>query len=521
MVAVLVKLRLLVLVNTLRRSPWQIVGVVIGGLYALGVIGLAVVGLVFLSMGSPELARVAVILAGSVLILGWVVIPLATAGVDQTLEPAKLATFPIPFRQLLLGLTVSGVLGIPGIVTLLIALAAAAAWWRHPLAALAAVLSAVIGVLTCVIASRAVTSLSAGLGAMRRFRELSGIIILIPIMLLGPLISALTSGLRDAADALPQLADGLAWTPLGAVWSVPGDVALGNGLEAVARLLIALATLCVLVLVWRFGLRAALVSPARSSAKAKAQGKLGFFGVFPGSPTGAVAARALTYWFRDPRYARQLIAVPLIAVLMVFYANMGDSIGVMNIAAPVMALILSITIYADISYDGTAFALHLSSGLSGVSDRAGRVIAVSTFSVPLIVIVAALSTWFTSSLDLLPGLLGISLGLMLTGFGVASVTSARVIFPVPEAGDNPFKSQPGAALPSTIATFATWGVVAVLVLPELVLAIVGFVTGAQLLGWLSLVAGIVLGLLFLVLGVRIGGRIVDRRGPELLAQLRA
>jgi ABC-2 type transport system permease protein len=52
-----------------------------------------------------------------------------------------------------------------------------------------------------------------------------------------------------------------------------------------------------------------------------------------------------------------------------------------------------------------------------------------------------------------------------------------------------------------------------------VLAIVGFVTGDALFGWLALGTGLVLGAVLLVLGVRIGGRMMDRRGPDLLAQL--
>ncbi|MEK8228349.1 hypothetical protein NKG05_23295 [Oerskovia sp. M15] len=38
-------------------------------------------------------------------------------------------------------------------------------------------------------------------------------------------------------------------------------------------------------------------------------------------------------------------------------------------------------------------------------------------------------------------------------------------------------------------------------------------------GWLALVVGIGLGGLFLVLGMRWGGRLVDQRGPELLQQM--
>jgi ABC-2 type transport system permease protein len=52
-----------------------------------------------------------------------------------------------------------------------------------------------------------------------------------------------------------------------------------------------------------------------------------------------------------------------------------------------------------------------------------------------------------------------------------------------------------------------------------VLAIVSFATGDPLWGWLSLVVGAALGSVLLVVGVRVGGSILDQRGPELLVQL--
>ena len=168
MVAHLVKLRFLILGNTLRKNPWQLVAVIIGGLYGLGVLGTVMVSLVFLSFEDIEIARTGIILGGSATVLGWVILPLIASGTDQTVEPARLVTFPIPQNTLLLALAVSGVLGIPGIVTGIAMLGTVAAWWQHPLAAIAAVLSAAIGVLTCVVGSRLVTALSTNLGAGRQ-----------------------------------------------------------------------------------------------------------------------------------------------------------------------------------------------------------------------------------------------------------------------------------------------------------------------------------------------------------------
>lgn len=519
MVAHLLRMRWRLLGNSLRRSTWQLIALIIGAIYGLGVLGFAIIGLIALAFAPPELAYTTVVLAGAGVILGWLVIPLIISGIDQTLDPARLATFPIPPRQLLIGLTVSGVLGVPGIVTLVGSLATVGTWIRSPLAAIAAVLCSVIAVLTCVVGSRMTAALSTSLASGRRYREVVGVLVFIPLILLGPIITSLGSGIRNIADVLPSIANAIAWSPLGAVWSVPGDLALGRPGLAALRLLIALATLAVFAVIWQRALAVALVTPPRASSASRSKKGLGLFGVLPATPTGAVAARALTYWARDPRYARQLILVPLVPVLLYFYSTISDSPVLLNASGPLVAFLLSVSIYSDVSLDSTAFATHMSSGVSGRADRAGRVFALASFTMPIVSIVTIGTVAITSAWAVLPGLLGIGYGVALSGFGVASIVSARIVFPVPAPGDNPFKSPPGAGVSSTIATFVTWGIVAALAIPELVIAIVGFASGSVALGVVALLVGLVAGSAVAILGIRLGGTMLDRRAPELLTKL--
>jgi ABC-2 type transport system permease protein len=93
MVATLVRLRFLILANGLKGKPWQIVAVVIGGLYGLGVLFGVVVGLIALSFAPSELARTATVLGGAATVLGWIVLSLIGPGTDQTVEPSRPAAF--------------------------------------------------------------------------------------------------------------------------------------------------------------------------------------------------------------------------------------------------------------------------------------------------------------------------------------------------------------------------------------------------------------------------------------------
>jgi ABC-2 type transport system permease protein len=521
MVAHLVKLRFLILANSLKKSPWQLVAVIIGALYGLGLLIAIIAGLVALGFAPLEVTRSVVVVAGAATIFGWVVLPLVTSGIDQTVEPARLVTFPIPTNTLLLGLTVSGVLGVAGIVTSLAALTTVATWARYPFAAIAAVVCAAIAVLTCVVGSRMLTALSANLGSGRRFREARGLIVFIPLILLGPIIIGVTEAAPAIVDVLPTIANIVQWTPIGAVWAVPGSIAAGEFGAAAVQGLIAVVSLGALVVGWRFALIHALENPAHTAAAKAGKGTLGFFGLFPGTPTGAVAARALTYWLRDPRYAQSLITVPIIPLGFAIFANVNGTPGLVNAAGPLVALLLALSIYTDVSYDNTAFALHLQTGVSGVADRLGRVLALATFSVPLVLLLTVGSVWYSNTWSVLPGLLGISVGAFLSGCAMSSVISGRFAFAVPLPGESPFKSPPGAGVGLTVSLFATWTGLTILVIPETVLAIIGFVTGNAIWGWASLLVALVLGGALLVIGVRWGGAILDRRGPEMFALLQA
>jgi ABC-2 type transport system permease protein len=521
MVAHLVRLRFLILWNGLKKSPWQLVATVLGVLYGLFLLGMVIVGLVALSFAPVELARTVIVLGGAVTVLGWLFGPLIATGIDQTVEPARLVSFPIPLNTLILALTVSGVLGVAGIVTSVAAFGTALSWINHPLAALAALVCAAVAVLTCVVGSRAVIALSSRVATGRRAREAKALVVLVPLILLGPII-IWASDLGEAmGTSLPTIADIVGWTPFGAAWAVPADIAVGAFGPAAAKFGIAAVTLGVLFGVWRPALRNAMENPATSTGGKAGKNTAGLFGLFPATPTGAVAARALTYWLRDPRYAQSLITIPLVPVLAGFYGSISDNPALINLTGPAVALLLALSIYTDVSYDSTAFALHLQTGVSGVADRLGRVIGLAVFAVPVTLFLTVGSVWFSDSWGALPGLLGISFGCLLSGFALSSVVSGRFAFAVPLPGDSPFKSRPNGAFTLMLSTLGTWGGLAILVLPETILAIVGFVTGDILWGWASLVVALVLGSVLLVVGVRWGARILDRRGPEMLVQLHA
>lgn len=523
MVATVLRLRYRILGNTLARNPWQLVGFCFGVFWALAILA-GVIASLFAVAAFQDLAptRAVAVIGGSALLLGWIVGPLLIAGIDTTVDAAKLAPFPLTTRQIMAALTATGLTGIPGIVTSLAAVSTVLLWLRWPVAAVAAVPCAAIAVLTCVLATRLASALTSGIGGNRRGREVVGTLVLILIILAGPILTGVLGAVSDTADFGTQLlrvGDILAWTPFGAAWAVPADLAAGALGPAAVRLVIAGATLAALWLGWRRALDRATVSPPRRVARAVRPGSLGLFGVMHTGGVGATWARSLTGWLRDPRYLRQLVVVPLFPILFAFTGGVD---GFMFAASPLLvAFVLCLVGYTDVSYDGSAFASVLSSGVRGRADRWGRVLGAASVGVPLTVLVAVVTALLSDRVGQIPAILAGALGVLLVGYGVTAVSSALVTVPVAAPGDSPFKSVPGQTFVSGLLVFVVLGVCAVLAAPALVLSFTGMASGSPTTGWIALLVALAVGTGVIIAGVLVGGRTLDRTGPDLLLRIKA
>lgn len=531
MVATLLRIRFRVLGNTLARHPWQLVGFIFGTLWALGAVGMITVGLFFLGGAGLEVTRLVMIAGGGVLTLGWVLAPVFAAGIDTTLDPPRLATFPLSTTRMMVALTAAGLTGVPGLATILGGLASFAAWWRWPLALAAAVVCVPLGILLCVVASRAFATIAGGMTGGRRIREIVWMLALIVLILAGPIFAGIAGLVRAAAGpsndltALGGVLETVSWTPLAAAWSAPGDVAAGAPLIAGAKLLIAAGTVVLLWLIWHRSLSASLIAPPARAGRSVAAGKLGWIGRLPTGGTGASWARSLTYWVHDPRYLRQLITVPLVPILVVFWVR-GDmasdaSATIIAFSATFVAFVLGIAPYADVSYDGTAFASIVATGIRGRSDRLGRMLGALSLGLPLVVATALVTLALTGRWQLAPAILGSSVGMLLTAYGVSAVSSAYLVVPVPAAGDNPFKRVPGATFSLMLGFFGVWALAGASAIPEIVLAILAATTGEAVFGWFALAVGLLWGTACFVLGINIGGRAFDRTAPDLLQRVRS
>jgi len=519
-VAALLSLRFRVLANTLNRNVLQLLAVIFGALQTVVILVIAIAGLAVLVIYPQPVQQATVVIGGVAVTLGWFLIPLLATGIEPTIDPLKLSPFPLSVTRLMVAMTLVGATWIPGIATLLVSIATALTWRETPGAAWAAVGCGVVATLICIVGSRMTASLTANLVSGRRRRDRVAAALIGVLVLLGPVALAVVLALRSDAP-FPATAEVLGFTPFGAIWSVPGQLAAGHPAAALGSLVIALATLALMLVIWRAGLLATFrYRGGGAGHRQVAAGRLGLFGAVPATPVGAIGARSLIYWARDARFARQLVLVPVMPALLILLGALVHVSWTAYLAPPIVAGLLPLTLFAVISYDGTAFALHLSTGVRGIDDRIGRAAGMLAFALPALVIVSVVSLGVVDGWRDLPAIGGISLGVLLSGLATVSVSSASIVVPVARSGRNPFTAQAGSGMTSLAASYAVTGVTIALAVPELALGIAALVIHSALLGWLALAVGAVWGAGSLVIGVRVGGRILDRTGPALLARMR-
>jgi len=518
MVAQLLRLRVDLLAGGLRGGARQSVLVVLGSLLGL-VAAVFVAGeLLELRGASVEVARSVAVPVGTFLAVAFTVVPLVLGGTDQ-FDPRRFTVFGIDQRRLAVGLGVAGLVGVPVLCVAIVAVGQVGTWSRGGGLVVLALVAAVLGIATCALLARVGSAVGAALIAPHRSRDAGWLAALVVVVLGLPVASLLlrTSWLDPSSSELRTVADVAGWTPWGAAWAVPADVASGRVGEGVLKLLVAVVVVGLLALAWWTLVGRALETVDGRATARRYQG-LGWFARFGSSPVGAVAARALTYWARDPRYRMSYLVIVFVPIVVIPLGVAGVPWHwTALVPLPLMALIAGFLPHNDVSYDNTAVWLHVASGAPGWSDRLGRLVPVLVVGVPAVVAGAAVSAELFGDWTAFPVLTGVAVGALLAGLGLSSVVSVALPYPTVRPGDHPFQ-QPQAA-GTTAAVAQSTMVVGILlsVVPAVWLGVLAFTDGQEPWAVLTLLVGVGVGAIVLVGGVALGGRLFDRHGPDLLA----
>ncbi|HSN10970.1 MAG TPA: hypothetical protein VLS51_02535 [Propionibacteriaceae bacterium] len=529
MVELLVGLKLRLLRRSLARAAHRRGLVVILALVSLLVTVPVCLLLLILTGTGLELARAVTVIVGFSLTLAWVWLPLFVTGTDDALAPSRFALLPVPAARLLPGLYVAGLFGLGPLLTLLIGTCAVLGWARSPSVLFAAVVGTVLGVVTATLIPHALTSALAGVLGSRRFRDITGLA-LVGLAVVGTVVLQFASSAVTRFDgpalllaSLDRTATILSWTPLGAGWALPADVAGGDLRAAAGHLAVAVATTGALVLGWWLALRRALTMPLEVPdivGRVTRDGLVDRW--FSGSTTLVIAGRLLRYYRRDPRRSLSIFSMMLAPVLVgVSVAGLtaagGRAGGIsLLVVAPFLGMLLGPTLAFDISYDDSALWTHVTTSVRGWQDRLGRLVGFSVLALPIVTLVLLLGVLATHVQHLLP-FGAATVALTGAALGVGSYLGSVFQVPVPPAGSSPFGKGSGGGPMSLVLSLLTVVVALLVSLPALVVALLAY--SSHWARYAALPVALLTAVLAIAWGVAVGGRRLDRRWPEVLREV--
>lgn len=518
MVAQLLRLRADLLAGEVRGSARRSVLVVLGsiaGLVAAVFVASEVVGL---RDTTPDVARSIVVPVGALITFAFTVIPIAVGRGDQ-FDPRRFTVFGIGRRDLAVGLGVAGLVGVPVVSVAVVAVGQSVTWMRGAGAGFLGIVGGLLAIATCALLVRVGSAVGASLIGPSRSRDVGWFVALVVVVLAIPAVSLLLRAewLQPSGGELERVADVAGWTPWGAAWAIPADVASGRVGEGIVKLLVAIVVVALLGWAWWALVGRALETVDGRSRTRRYRG-LGWFDTLGSTPVGAVAARALTYWGRDPRYRASYVIILFVPIVVLPLGVAGVPWNwTALVPLPLMALIAGFLPHNDVSYDNTAVWLHVASGAPGWSDRLGRLVPVLAVGLPALVAGAWVSAWLFGDQAAFPLLIGVSASALLSGLGLSSVVSVLLPYPTVRPGDHPFQQPQAAGVLASVAQSAMVVGIVVCSVPAAWLAVLAFTDGPAPWDVLTLVVGVLVGLVVLAVGVAAGGRLFDRHGPDLLA----
>jgi ABC-2 type transport system permease protein len=528
----LVRLKLALLRNGLRRSQWQQqVGLVLGALGGLPLAGGGFLLLALVPRAEPRFGLLLVEAVFLALALGWLLFPLLSFGGDTSLDPAKLVLLPLRPRQLMSGLLLAGCVGIAPLCTL-VALAGGVVGFA-PLGPglLLAVAAVLVQFALCLVGSRALLTVLSRVLRSRRAKDL-GIVL---VSLIGIAVSAAVQvGARMAVrlerldvEALRPLGRVIGWLPPGLAARALVDAGQGRLLAATAELLAAALAVLLLGFWWWRSLDRVLVTaepPAR--ARSRPDGRAaGLFPrlarpLLPADQRGAVAAKELRYLARHPRLRVGWLTSGLFSLAGVVVVGVSDwDHPALVLTAVAVVFLVTQNSLNQFGWDGPAYWANAVSGADPRGDLAGRNLAAMLVGLLTAALLAVALAAVTGGWLYVPVALCLAAGVLAVVLGVADVISVRFPYPVPEVTSNLWAVQgAGQGCLVGLAQMLAFTVEGVLLLPVAILVAVGVAAWPPALALACLLA-VVAGLVVWRVGLGLSARWLRDHQPELLAAL--
>lgn len=450
--------------------------------------------------------------------LGWVFAPMVAGISGGGLRPVHFALLPVPAGPLARAMLATSLLTVPAALAIVgLAGPALHALLHAPLALVIAVPAVALQALFIVGLSRVVMLLLAGAATSRRARDAAMII----TVALGAVLWLLYMGLQLI---VPLVVDGdPAWlsTVLRSVpfsWAATASALAESGQWGAALgVLLALAALvAALAAAWTPLFARQLRWPEQGGGESAKRGSSRLDGA--STPIAAAARKELLLSWRDPRRKALMLIVPVFLLVIFAGPSISEALAVYLTTSGFILTILLVSGWLNLyGLDGPSLWQVLVSPGGTRVDVRGKQLAWLVLSAPLLMgTILVRYLFFGRGLDALAfdaGSLLLALG---AGSAIVVVASATAPYPVPSAKQgNPFSTRGSFNGPALLS-----GIVAIAAVVVVFVTMLALTAPGGWLAWLAVPVGGAAGGAAWLYGGRIAARVLDDRGPEILAIVR-
>ena len=541
MIVTMVRLRWALTFSVMRKSTWQKIGfgiVIVFGLAIICALGFAGweagkylnPGMLADTKDWQEFQLIPIMLA-SIVSIFTLFINLFMLGSDTTLKSRSFALYGIPCVKQQAGMLLGSLFGALS-VSCTIALALWSLAYRNfgIVPVLASVIAAPLYVATIVSLSKMLIELLDTILINKRSRNIFYFAIFVVYMIFVSSMNTHSSTPNGVWFGSSFCAVS-AFTPLSAAMALPLDAINSNYFALVIRFLICVVTIaaCFAISVFCAKLEPKLIRGEQKTV-VKTKG-IGLFAAVPDNIVGAIIARIISVMRRDMRQLF-LLLTPLF-ILIVAGGTSFNAKGFGSIAQDIgvsswlmySGLLMGMVVGNNIAYDGTAFTMHAIIGVKGLYDRLAHAIVWSVicavyFAILGIGVYAFL--FFVANVHQNMNAVMFQtlspIGVAFATIGIGLISSCIAMYPVASI-EKPFSRPQGSAGARSFAPIGFSLLSAVCMIPSIALAMAFLAINANLL-WIASILFVVNGLIVLVVGVILGGKVMDKRMIRIVENLR-
>ena len=541
MIFTMVRLRWALTFSVMRKSIWQKIGfgiVIVFGLAIICALGFAGwetgkyinPGMLADTKNWQEFQVVPIMIA-SIASIFTLFINLFMLGSDTTLKSRSFALYGIPHVKQQAGMLLGSLFGAFSI-SCTIALALWSLAYRNfgILPVLVSVIAAPLYVATIVSLSKMLIELLDTILINKRSRNIFYFVIFVAYMLFVASMNRHSSTPNGIVFGSSFCAVS-AFTPLSAAMALPLDAINGNWLALVIRFFICVVTIavCFAISVFCAKLEPKLLRGEQKTV-VKTKG-IGLFAAVPDNIVGAIIARIISVMRRDMRQLF-LLLTPLF-ILIVAGGTSFNAKGFGSIAQDIgvsswlmyAALLMGMVVGNNIAYDGTAFTMHAIIGVKGLHDRLAHAIVWSVICAVYFAILGIgvyVFLFFVANVHQNMNAVMFQtlspIGVAFATIGIGLISSCIAMYPVPSI-EKPFSRPQGSAGARSFAPIGFSLLSAVCMIPSAAAVIVFLLLAPQLL-WIAFILFVVNGFVVLVVGVILGGKVMDKRMIRIVENLR-